>query len=793
MLVDGMNISVNSGDGGGQNYNFRINGVGYQETTVSSGVSADVETGGVQMNYVPKEGGNTFSLYGIAQYTNKHLQSDNLNDTLRARGLMSASTLNYVYDYGIGAGGRLKRDKLWFYTAFGWRDFGNFAPGSFFNKAQGQFIGNPNSGVVAYSPDPANPTLLNNSHQDNGLRLTWQVSSKDKVNFYQNLEWKYNNYQGASAVVAPEAVSLLHYTPLSLTQATWSHPASNRLLFEAGVTQMLNPKDTPAAPGVTPQTIQITDTLTGLRYGSFASLGSTAYSAKGQKGNQRNGRFSMSYVTGSHAFKTGLMFYHGWDIDDRFVNQSLSYTFRGGVPQSLTQWASPIIAENHINNLGWYSQDQWTIRRYTLNLGMRFDYFNGIALAADVPASRFLPLRHFDAVDQVPHWIDLSPRLGIAYDLSGDGRTAIKGSIGRFVQSMGVGVTELVNPQLALTVSSIRTWADANHDFVPNCDLTNPAANGECGALTDKNFGNPITTTQYADSFTKGFGTRPYNWQISTGIQHELLHGVAVSAGYFRTWYGNFSVTDNLAVTSADFTQYCVTSPVDSRLPGGGGQQLCGLYDVVPSKFGQVNNLVGPASAFGTMQNIFNGVDIGLNARFANGTLLTGGVSFGRTVTDNCVTVDAPARPGFCKVLPPWSAGTQYKMSAVYPLPWWNIQVSATYQNIAGPPIVATDTFRNSDVAASLGRNLAAGPNGTVTVDLIPPQSLFEDRISNLDLRFSKAARVNHFKIRGTFDIFNILNGSTVLATTPTYGPNWLLPTDVQGGRLLKFGAVAEF
>src|SRR5207237_5027576 len=106
------------------------------------------------------------------------------------------------------------------------------------------------------------------------------------------------------------------------------------------------------------------------------------------------------------------------------------------------------------------------------------------------------------------------------------------------------------------------------------------------------------------------------NWQGSVSALHELRPGMALTVGYFRAAYGNFTVTDNLAVTPADYTPYCISAPTDARLPGGGGYQVCGLYDVNPTAFGQVNNLVTRASQFGNQTEVYNGFDLVINARF---------------------------------------------------------------------------------------------------------------------------------------------------------------------------------
>ena len=798
--IDGMSIQTLAGAGSGGAY--RVNSLAFQETTLEiSGMSAESETGGVQVNHVPKDGGNGFSLYSVLNRSGGGLQSENLSDEHRARGAQTGSELRDLYDYGTALGGPIMNDKLWFYTAHRWWETTETIPGQFFNSTQTQFIGAPNSGVVRYTPDLSKPAFSEIYQRDHSGRLSWQASAKQKLSLYQSVQYRfgwYNNYSsgGATESRAPEAAWTTLYLPVSYTQGTWNYVSTNRLLFQAGYTVLLTPKTTPYAPGVTPEHINIVDTLTGQIYGSSSqSLSAISYTAKAHIANQANGRVAVSYVTGSHAFKGGLTLLHGWDKRNAFTNQSLSYTFRGGAPQSLTQWASPIIGQNNIRNIGLFVQDQWTVERLTLNLGVRFDTFKGKALAADLPASRFLPARHFDAVDNVPNWKDLSPRVGASYDLFGDGKTAIKGSIGRYVQAMGIGVTEPNNPQYRLSLSATRTWDDANADFVPNCDLTSPAVNGECGALTNANFGKVISTTRYADDVLRGFGRRPYTWGASVALQRELRAQTALNIGYFRTWYGNFTVTDNLAVTPADYKEYCVAAPADPRLPGGGSQQFCGLYDLNPNKFGQVDNLVSQASNFGDRSRVFNGVDVGLNARFGKGGMLTGGVSVGRTVIDECAVVDSPqaAREGFCKITPPWGAGTQFKVGGVYPLPWQDIQIGGTYQNIPGALQLASRTYRNAEVVPSLGRNLSAGVNGTVTIPLIASETVFEDRIKNLDLRFTKAFRLKAGRIQATFDIFNILNAGAILGSDQTYGPNWLRPRAIQGGRLLKFGTVVSF
>ena len=223
-----------------------------------------------------------------------------------------------------------------------------------------------------------------------------------------------------------------------------------------------------------------------------------------------------------------------------------------------------------------------------------------------------------------------------------------------------------------------------------------------------------------------------------------------------------------------------------------------------PTKFGLVDQLVTKASYYGKQTDVFNGIDVTFNARFLQGGQLAGGVSTGRQVTDNCYTgsdasllaegqsVTAPRTTAYCHVSPPWSAGTQVKFSGVYPLPW-DFQSSATLQNLPGIPYLASYVATNAEIAPSLGRNLAAGARGTATIDLIPPGTAYEDRITQMDFRLSRTFTFGRARAQGMFDIYNLFNSSPILSANGRYGSAWLVPTQILAGRLFKFGAQIDF
>lgn len=782
---------------------FFPNSISTEEFTIGNGEggSAEERGAGANINTVSKDGSNQFHGLFDMSGTTHSLQGNNLTPYLVSRGLVVSNSINQLFDIGAGVGGRIIKDRLWFYAAY--RNWGNKESG-----ASLQYNADPNS--YTYTPNGV-PVLQTNYYRNANLRLTWQASPRNKVTYETDVERNHlgndasANLFGHNPPISPEADTFGRYEPEILTQITWTMLVSPKLLLDAGVQYFYGNVENPAQKYAASNLIGVTDTGLGITY--RAPVG--AYDTFIEDPTQQV-RASATYVTGAHQYKVGAMVEHAWeDEDTSYDSQAISYTFNNAVPTSLTEYAAafPRLHQKWVMwpTIGLYAQDQWAIKhRLTVSYGLRFDHRGDYIPANANPAGVFVPVRNYPHVGCVPCWNDFSPRVGGSYDVRRNGKTVIKASIGRYVLQQTVQLAQANDPVATVASSTTRSWHDSllsEGNYTPQCDLTNPAANGDCGAVANKAFGSSVVTTKYDPAVLNGWQHSPYNWQMSAGVEQMLGSRVAVSAMYYRTWYGNFTVTDNLDTPPSDYSPYCITAPVNSRLPHGGGYQICGLYDLNPAQVGEVNNYVTFASHFGKQTEIYNGVDLKVRVRLGSRFQLDGGLNIGNSngttsSQSDCFVVNSPQQLYQCNQ--PYPEQAQVKFQGVYRLPW-SVEFSGTVQSLPGAPISATYAAPNSIIAPSLGRNLSAcGTSTTCTatasVQLIQPNTMWESRLNQVDVQFTRPVHIrDRVTIKPTAILANLLNGSAITGDNVTYGAKWLTPTSVLYPRLARFGIRIEF
>jgi hypothetical protein len=448
--------------------------------------------------------------------------------------------------------------------------------------------------------------------------------------------------------------------------------------------------------------------------------------------------------------------------------------------------------------------------------------------------SLLTPGRNYDVPKfSTTRYKDWTPKGAVAYDLFGNGKTALKANVGKYMLGQALVVGGLASqPGYNVQLTSSRTWTDNNGNFVPDCDLTRnsnqgPTQTGQdnqvdtCLAAVGANanfYSNSlIPNLAVQDDARYGWGKRPYSWEISTSVQHELTQGISVTGGVFWRWFGNFIVTDNITGTARDYTAYSLTGAIPGAPASAGGQSL--PSDINKTQFFNINpgvvvtNVQGLSKTMFPDSNVYDhwfGYDIGLNARLPQGIIFQGGLSTGHQTTDYCDVQD-PAKAGDRALVEmlagaPGVAATslntchmeqnwlpQVKFLGSYTVPKIDVQIGASFQSIPGVEYAANFAAPNTDVQASLGRLPTGGAaNGTTLVGLIQPGSLYGPRFNQIDMRFGKIVRFAKRRAVASVDLFNVLNADTVSAASSTY-TTWLAPQSVVAPRLMKVSVTVDF
>jgi hypothetical protein len=499
----------------------------------------------------------------------------------------------------------------------------------------------------------------------------------------------------------------------------------------------------------------------------------------------------------------------------------------------------PTNAKNKVTSEGGaFVQDRWNMDRLTVSAGLRLDWFYSENPEFQLGTSLLTPNRNYTVPKfSTTQYKDWTPKVAAAYDLFGDGKTALKVNYGKYVLGQALVVGGLASqPGYNVQLTSTRGWVDNNRNLIPDCDLANPLAQGPtltgsqnqidtCNAPAgvNANFYDNVLRPNLAvqDDARYGWGKRPYSWEFAVAAQHELNQGLSVTAGVFWRWFGNFLVTDNTSGSVADYGQFSITpGMIPTAPPSSGGEAL--PSDINSGQFFAinpgvvVNNVTGLSKTMFPDSNVYDrwfGYDLTANMRLSNGVTLQGGLSTGHQTTDFCDVQD-PAKAGSralvemltnanglaslatCHMEQNWLP--QVKFLGSYTIPKIDVQLGGSFQSIPGVEYAASYAAPNSDVSrpvsqGGLGR-LPAGAvaTGTTAVNLVQPGSLYGPRFNQIDARLGKVVRFGSRRAVASLDLFNILNADTISNASPLYS-TWLAPINVVAPRLMKVSLTFDF
>jgi hypothetical protein len=841
--IDGMNVGSAFNGGGVAGYGYDTAGAQEVQVTVSGGLG-EADRGGPAFNLIPKTGGNTFSGTYFGNIAGEWSQSDNVDDSLRAIGIPSATKIIRAWDTSVSLGGPIMKDRVWFYATT--RTFGNYT------DIAGRF-GNLNAGNPNRWDYIADPSITQRSAQSRkifGARVTSQLTPKNKVSGYYDYQRvceggayekgaegcrdRGDDYvnMGGFGVWSPESTHT-RKTPEHIMQFSYTAPVSNQLLVEAAFSQFYSDwgGQTPGGaldkePFIPVQEVSIAGgvPVPNMLYHGFAGLANNHQS-------HNTWRASASYVTGAHSLKAGYA--AAYEVTDIFENRpshGLQYRFNGGRPDQITQRVGKWQFANRTRFDAFYVQDQWTVNRLTLQGALRYERawsFAPEGMNGLLEPSRFGgEARTQPRRDNVTGYNDIAPRMGLAYDVFGNGKTAIKANLSKYWQyAANDGVYINANPAVTFTQAPTRSWTD-NGNFIPDCNLDSPLAQNNlatggdsCGALSNQNFfafrdtGSVTSTATRLDpALLSGWNVRPFDWQFSLGVQQELLPRVSAEVSYSRRSWGGFTYVDNEAVTAADYDNYTITVPSHPDLPTS-GQQL--TYKLLkPEAFGRVNNFQTLAENFGDVDFRWQGVELNVNARMSNGLTLQGGFTSGAGYRNQCevweklpelttaLGVVSPTQA--CEIEEPYLWA--WRGLANYTVPKVDVQISAilrSQDNVTatndpgsnGLSLGAQYFETAANVQAQLGRGIAGGGQ-TVTLDLAPLGEVYPDRLNTVDMRFSKIIRIGRTRSNVGIDLYNLFNSNTGTGFNQVFGANgatWLRPNAILNPRYVRFNATIDF
>ena len=388
--------------------------------------------------------------------------------------------------------------------------------------------------------------------------------------------------------------------PTTLTQATYTSPISNRHLIDAALSRFAYGQigNGSVPPDSTNGMIGVTERSN--RYGRANSSYRAPFGWGVYDAVPWNWRASWAYVTGAHSAKLGYqgsLLKYDWTsytnpalmrytVDSTLIGTATCLSSAVTCPVGVSYATSSYFQyANRAETHAVFIQDQWTRGRLSLQGALRWD-----TVSSWMPAehngtdetSRFSPTPvRFQRTDSVTGYNDITPRMGAAFDVFGNGRTAIKVNAGEYLAAaVADGIYSSMSPALnyVRTINGTRGWTDTNGNFAVDCDLLSPAAQSPattgspdvCAGLTgaNLNFGSVVPNTIVDPKVLSGWGVRSYNWNFGASVQHAILPRLSVDVAYNRRWWGNYLATINQLVGPGDYDKW--TLPVPSQRQAAG-------------------------------------------------------------------------------------------------------------------------------------------------------------------------------------------------------------------------------
>ena len=745
-FMDGMDVSAL--DGNGTVAAMYLDPYMFQETNIQTGGggSAERQKGGLIFNMVTKSGTNQFrggfSFNGANHAMGSANYSDELKTDLLAAvppaalaanpNIVPGADILKIYDTGAWLGGPIVRDQLWFSFAAHSQVLDQYVLGSY---------------------DSTGKQVLDDNIMWNlGTKISWQVTRNMQVSYFNNLQYKKIGHRNGGGTFADSAARNLNDKYPDVHQVKFTMPVRAKAVIDVAWSRFRADDMFGQEPEVKDGDISRFDSVTQTYTVALPTYRDNKMFRDVVMG-------SVSYYQGSHDLKLGYQYQKGGEKSAGWSTSGMRAVYRNGLPDTVNTYNTPLAFQPWDRDQAIYIQDKWTpMRRLVLNLGIRFETNYGWQPATCQVETIFVQARCFPEITGAPDFNAFTPRFSAVYDLTGDGRMALKVSANRYDQPINITIVQRLNP--VGTTNDTRTWRDLNGDLVPQLN--------ELGASSGFAFG---TTNRYADDLKW-----PVANEYTVELQRQFAGSLVASIGYTPREPRRHIGPTNVAVPTSSYIPLTVTE-------ANSGQRVT-VYNQDPALRGKFDTVWDNTTQFDTT---YNGADITVNKRLSNKWLFAGGVSVGKTTGDIYATLNTADlnnpnnmfRRGFFGNDVPFSL----RLSGMYEFPY-RLMTSATLQRNTGFPELTT---------VSVGTNTVVLTQGPQTLTVEPRGTTRLPAVNSIDLSIRRPWKVNSTTVEPRIDFYNLLNAATILGDITQLGPTYGRVNSIQRGRLIKLGLSVDF
>jgi hypothetical protein len=732
-MIDSVQIQ-HIGFGGNQTGFYFNDGLMSEISYQTSSLSADAPVGGVQINMIPRDGGNTFHGSVFSTAANGGMQSNNLDADLVALNFKVQNKVDSVYDVNATFGGPIRKDRVWFFSTFR-------------RWSANNFLGNTFTSTGAQAIDDQHISDITG-------RVTIQLNQKNKLalHYDRSIKWRGHRPNNFLTVSINDPVSDVVQTTQSnyIGEIKWTGNVSQHILAEAALFTMPVNYSLSFEPDADPNTVSTYDQTKSAIYGVSPREDHNTARMFTYAGN-------LQYVTGSHALKIGAQVRTGWSQELFTTRGDIIQVIINNQPNSVRLMNTPSGHKESGVNGAIYAQDSWRLGRLTLNPGLRYERFTMSIPAQSAPAGTWIGARDFPAQDGIVNWNTLSPRLGFAWDVLGDGTTAVKGSVSRYDRQEGITLIQPLNQRnIAFQTCP---WADSNNDLRAQ---TSEITFSRCT-------GSLLPTLGQVDADLK----RPHQWEYTVMIQRQVGARTSVSAGYYGRRFTDLYTTVNALVPPSSYTPVTITNPLTN-------QPLI-VYNQDPATRLLVQNEL---TTIPDLKQTYNGAEFQVNTRLSQGNVF-GGLTIGRDFGDmDSGDLNNPNNRINNQGYVGFDATYQIRGGFSYRAPF-ALQFSGSVREATGLPQTRVYPVTTTQVPGltQVTQNVQVAQRG----DFRYPW------VNLVDLRFARSFAAGSTRFEPTIDVFNLFNNNAVTSAVTTIGTSLGRPSAIVMGRLLRVGGRITF